>query len=144
MDDSATTGAMTEIALALAMAFFCILVLALVSMGNPTAGPAGVGAIDVGPIGLGPRLATVDGGSATRAVGGDETLVLFHAGRFLDRTGAPLDPAFMMAGPVVLAIDPALPLDRVLAARAVLAGVDVTVTPLDPAWTAHLTAGGSR
>lgn len=139
MDDSATTGAMTEIALALAMAFFCILVLALVSMGNPGTSPA-----SVGPVGLGPRLATAAGGSATRAVGGDETLVLFHAGRFLDRAGAPLDPAAAMAGPVVLAIDPALPLDQVLAARAALAGADVTVTPLDPVWIAHLTAGGSR
>lgn len=123
MDDDAIGGAMTEVALALSMAFFCLLVLALISMGIPAAETV--------------RLETEGrGDSAPRLLDETERLILFHAGRFLDRAGGEVDPA-AIGGPVVLAVDPALPLDRVLAARSRFA-TEVTVSPLDPDWLTHL------
>jgi len=136
MDDSVTGGAMTEIALALAMAFFCILVLALVSMGQPPL------------VGAGPMIDTARPGATAQELADEDRLVIFHAGRFAGPDGAPADPRAPDDRPVVLAIDPALPLERVLAARAAFAGATVRVTVLDAAWVAHLSArkpnGGAR
>lgn len=132
MEDGATSGAMTEIALALAMAFFCILVLTLVSMGNPEART---------PSEL---LETAGPAAGPRPMAAQERLVLFFGGRFVDRSGAALDPATVGDGPVVLAVPPTLPLERVLAARAVFAGEAVSITPLDTAWIDRLSEGVSR
>lgn len=134
MDDPAAGGALTEIALALAMAFFCILVLTLVSVGNPA---------DGGSLSTAPRLETGGPGAASRPVAGDETLVVFHGGRFFDRDGAAVDPAAIPHGPVVLAVDPALPIDSVLAARAAIGRPAVTVTTLDADWLGRLAVGWS-
>lgn len=133
MDDDAISGAMTEVALALAMAFFCLFVLALMSMGMPAAPHVQVGDAV--------RLQTGEaGGAQPRPIDESEHLVLFHAGRFLDRDGGVVDPAATV-GRVVLAVDPALPLDQVLAARSRFT-VDVVVSPLDPGWVDHLSGGG--
>lgn len=135
MDDRAVSDAMTEIGLALAMAFFCLLVLVLISVGPPDGAPA------AGP--EAPRLQTAARWEGQgRPVGADERLVLFHGGRFLDRKGGAVDPA-AVAGAVVLAVDPGLPLERVLAARAQFAG-GVVVTPLDADWLNHLSRGVSK
>lgn len=145
MDDSAMTGAMTEIALALAMAFFCLLVLTLVSMGNPGGTPEGEPATGAAvPAGTLPRLGTAERAVAGRPLAAAETLVLFHGGRFLDRDGGSVTPSSVSQGAVVLAVDPSLPLDAVLDARARFNGPNVTITPLDPAWVEHLSNGGSR
>lgn len=134
MDDSSTTGAMTEIALALAMAFFCILVVALVSMGTPQILRPDAVALDT---------SAADAG--TRSVAEGERLVMLFQGRFLDTAGIPVDPAAIdRDAPVVLAVDPSLALDRVLTARSAFGGERVRVTTLDPAWIAHFSQGASR
>lgn len=143
MDDSATSGAMTEIALALAMAFFCILVLALLSMGTPRAGAPD----ELQPLASTDAVSLESPGRTTkpRPVGPDERLVLLVDGRYVDRNGLPVDPADLGDdAPVVLAVDPSLPLDQVLAARAAFTGDRVSVTTLDSAWSDHLAKGGMK
>lgn len=132
MDDTAAGGALTEIALALAMAFFCILILTLVSVGSPAA-PTDRAA---------PRLEVAAGAGGAEAearpVAADEALIVFHGGRYLDREGRSTDPRGLADGPIVLAVDPGLSIDRVLAARAAVGRRAVTVTTLDPAWLRRL------
>ncbi|MCR9073102.1 MAG: hypothetical protein NXI18_15420 [Alphaproteobacteria bacterium] len=134
MDDTAASGALSEIALALAMAFFCLLVLTLVSVGDPAGG---------GALSAAPRIDTAERGGTDRPVADNETLIIFHNGRFLDHDAVALDPATLPDGPLVLAVDPALSVDAVLAARAVTNEASVTVTTLDSAWVRRLAGGSS-
>lgn len=137
MDDGPAGHAMTEIALALAMSFFCLLVLALVSMGTP--------ASEAGDAERFEALATAPAGARTEPMAAGDRLVVFHGGRFLDAGRRPVDPA-TLAGPgrVVLAVDPTLPMVAALDARRRLAAADLVITPLDPAWLAALGRGGAQ
>lgn len=138
--DSFQTNAMAEVALALAMGFFSIMVLAMVSMG------AGGAATTAPDIGLPPAAAVADGKpndapsiEATVPVA-PSSLLIFHGGRFLDADLDAVDAATWrpQGGAAVLAVDPALPMTEVLAARDRLAAATPTVTVLDPAWLARL------
>lgn len=134
MDDGPAGHAMTEVALGLAMCFFCLLVLTLVSIRAPASASGGTRRNEI--------LATAPAHAAAQAMAETDRLVVFHAGRFLDAGRRPLDPAAVpVTGRVVLAVDPALPMVDVLAARRRLAGADLVVAPLDAAWLAALAAG---
>lgn len=147
MDDGPAGHAMTEIALALAMSFFCLLVLALVTMGASAPGAEADPRIEA--------LAAAPAGGASEPLATSDRLVVFHGGRFFDADRRPLDPASLdpaslgpmaagQGGRLVLAVDPGLPLTEVLAARRQLAGRDLVVTPLDRAWLAALGPGAGR
>lgn len=137
MDDGPAGHAMTEIALALAMSFFCLLVLTLVSLGTPGAGPSPARRIEA--------LAAAPATAAAEEMASSDRLVVFHGGRFLDGGGRPLDPATVAgASRVVLAVDPGLPMAEVLAARRRVAGADLVVTALDAGWLAALGPGAGR
>ncbi len=130
MDDTHTHNAMTEIALALAMGFFSIMVLTMVSMGagaKTDAAPA-VAAM------LAP--AQEDAKPAALAeVGGDDVFVVFHRGRFFDRELRPLDPAGIApSSRVILALDPRLPMADAVAARGRIDVPDLIVSTLDARW----------
>ncbi len=135
--------AMTEIALALAMAFFAILVLALVSMGAgqpPNTAPKSESDILAATL-----IPPGQEGSATPLESRD-VLVVYHSGRFLDRDLAPLSDAALAAlsairegeGRVVLAVPPDLPLGEAMAARGRIDRPDLLVTVLNADWTARL------
>jgi hypothetical protein len=134
---------MAEIALALAMGFFAIMVLAVVSM---TAGHAQatlekeeslrfVAAVLQPPAGESPQ-------AATRAAPELDELVIFYQGRFLDAELRPLDPTSLSAPgaggregfPIVLAIPPTLSLAEAMNARAGIDRDDVVVATLDRQW----------
>ncbi len=144
-------NAMTEIALALAMAFFAIMILTMVSMGGGgRAGPAGVvtpatatvgakSSIKAPPDGL--RLLPPASQATTRANAGSSPmlqprqLIIFSGGRFLNEKLQPLTPAAMqsMAQPV-LAVSPELSLAQVMAAKDRLSLPGLTVTTLNRQW----------
>lgn len=137
-DGGPATHAMTETALALAMGFFCILVLALISMGVDSAGDRSALAVDVS------RVAT-SGWAEARPLDADETLLIHHDGRFLDGQGRPVaSTALPRTGRVVLAVDPTRPMQAALAARAAVPAEEVTLTTLDAAWIAALAEGARR
>jgi len=103
-------NAMTEIALALAMAFFAIMILTMVSMGGGTAGVAtpetAKPSIKTPSNGL--RLLPPASQATARANAGDarvvqpRQLIILSGGRFLNEKLQPLAPAAMrsMAKPV--------------------------------------------
>jgi len=137
--DGSQGNAMTEIALALAMGFFSIMVLTMVSMGvdarDSARAPAAV---------LAPEKAK-DGSSGSTEVTREDRVVVFHGGRFLDEQMNPVDPASLAgAGRVVLAIDPTLPLAEAMAARLKVKSENLIVTTLDANWIAALGRGGAQ
>ena len=146
MAGSDSGNAMTEIALALAMAFFAIMILTMVSMG----GKGSAGAADrtdaaarseanFPPDGL--RLlpsvkqaAAVQNGKDARVLE-PHHLIIFSGGRFLDDKLQPLDATKMAAmSQPVLAVPPELSMAEVMAAKVRLAMPDLTVTTLNRHW----------
>ena len=134
MRDGSQNNAMAECALALAMAFFSIMVLTMVSMG------AGIGSDRTGPPLTGERISirpsTPSEAPAIRREADDTDNILIHyRGRFYDRTLAPLAPAAVRSqGRTILAIDPALSLVEAIAVRQRIANPDLIVTTLDERW----------
>lgn len=132
-------NAMTEIALALAMGFFSILVLTLISFGTPDAKALSIKAVSVSP--------SPDGTAGEQAVETDDLVVVFHNGGFMDKSMTPLLPAAITAHPgrIILAIDPAASLQSVLAARTQIKTDNILVTELDGTWRDALkNRGGVR
>ncbi len=130
MEDTGYGNAMTEIALALAMAFFSIMVLAMISMGVPAESQS---AATTGAV-----LAKAETDAAPAAKveqTSDDRLVIFHDGRFWDRDLNALDPrAISNGGRIILALDPSLPMKDALGARARIDASNLVVTALDDQW----------
>ena len=122
-------NAMTEIALALAMAFFSVMVLAMVSMG------AGSG--DAGQQAAVETLKVVPSAPASQAqpAVANAKIVVYYQDRYLDDQLQPVDPnGFSADQPIILAIDPDLSLSGALEARSAITTTNITVTTLDPRW----------
>ena len=139
-DTPAQENAMTEIALALAMGFFSLMVLTLISMG---AGEKPTGAPQI--LALAPTEATTDRPAAAEAASAAKDLILIFDGtRFLDAQLNPVNPETAiakMAGParrVVLALDPSIPLKEAMAARARVKSPKLVVSTLDDRWLTAL------
>ncbi len=130
MDDSHYGNAMTEIALALAMGFFSIMVLTMVSMGageGRAKETASAAAAMLAP----PRTET----AAVTQVTDEDIFVAYHDGRFLDRDLKPVTPeSIQTTGRVVLALDPALPLNEAVKARGRINVSNLIVSTLDQRW----------
>jgi len=131
------TDPLAEIALALAMGFFSIMVLAIVCMGaGGRSAPASADLIEA--VILRPAsLAAVGTSAAARPA--REQLIIFHAGRFLDSELQPMDvsqlsPRSTSRSPLVLAIAPDLSLAEAMDARTRIDREDVVVAILDPRW----------
>ncbi len=133
-------NAMTEIALALAMGFFSLMVLTLISMG---AGPGEKRAPDAPAV---VALAPSGGvpSAATEAPRKNDLIVIFDGARFLDTSLAAIDPAAtarkaQQAGRrVVLALDPSLSVQQAMEARERIGVPDLVVSGLDARWLAAL------
>lgn len=142
-DSSSQNNAMTEVALALAMGFFSIMVLTLVSMSVDTSKstPDSLKQKDV-PNTLAVPLA--QNASSKNRPGmmkpaPEDMIVIFDGQRFLDTTLKPVNPAGInTSARIILAVDPNVRLDRALAARAQLASRNVIVSSLDKRWQAAL------
>ena len=141
MASSDSGNAMTEIALALAMAFFAIMILTMVSMGShgtveQVAQAAAVSRQEARL--LNDRLhlqASANEESTSARVLQPSQIIIFSDGRFLDVKLQPLDAGTIaaMAQPV-LAVPPKLSLAEVMAAKARLDRADLTVTTLNRRW----------
>lgn len=130
-------NAMTEIALALAMAFFSVMVLTMVSMGSGVSDASQASQTPSQTLPQSARLQIVAAHPATVSapVAKDTRIVVYHAGQFLDTKLAVLNPATIGAGEtVILAIDPALPLAKAIAVRSQINAAQITVTALDERW----------
>ena len=128
-------GAMTEVALALAMGFFSIMVLTLVSMG---AGPSQAPSYEAIRL-----VQTTPDRPASVLPTGDDLIVIFDGKRFLDTDLNPLDPATVSdAGDrrIVLAVDPSVRLADVMAARDRISAVNLVIANLDDRWRTAIEA----
>ncbi len=131
----AEDGAMTEVALALAMGFFSILVLTLVSIGGGSSDSPSYEAIHL--------VQTAPESRATVFPTNDDVIVIFDGEGFLDTDLNPLDPATVPIDGerrIVLAIDPAVPLADVMVARARFAATNLVIANLDSRWRAAIEA----
>ena len=151
VQDNENNG-MTEVALALAMAFFAIMVLAIVSMAVPqmtsqqnrlTSG-LDLTLPDEEPIDI--RLAKTPSADRGSSVGFDridqlvdDTYIMFFADRFYSAQGQLLDPDEVSGDrPVVLAVNPDLSMSDTLAAKSQINTSELRITLLNKEWIDYL------
>ncbi|MEK9644813.1 MAG: hypothetical protein VW547_04650 [Alphaproteobacteria bacterium] len=135
---------MTEIALALAMGFFSLMVLTLISMG------AGGGERRTSIVPAVVALAPSTGArsDSTEKNEKNDLIVIFDGERFLDTSLAAIDPAAVVrqaqqAGRrVVLALDPALSVQKAIEARERVGGHNLVISSLDQSWLTALRSKG--
>lgn len=129
----AEDGAMTEVALALAMGFFSILVLTLVSMGGGES-----------PSYQAVHLVQTSSERTSSVLPEiDDVIVIFDGERYLDTDLNPLDPASVTTDGeqrIVLAIDPSVRLADVMAARSRIAVSNLVIANLDDRWRTAIEA----
>ena len=138
MVNGAQNNAMAEIALALAMGFFSIMVLTLVSMGGG-ASTSQSAQIDLNEtVQVRPPVERDTPSKATNAAPAERVLIYWN-GRFLDAKLQYTDPSKLTGdGPLVLAVDPKLPLTEAIAVQKKVAGSETLVTTLDERWMSAL------
>ena len=133
-------NAMAEIALALAMGFFSIMVLTLVSMGGGLA-PASETIHQHQGVSVS-RTDNPDAAHGTNEASGSispDTLVIDHAGKFLDAALNPVDPTGLADKErIVLGVDETLSMAEAIKAREQIPNGNITVAPLDPRWQTAL------
>jgi hypothetical protein len=135
MQTSHQESAMTEISLALAMAFFSIMVLTMVSMGVGDSKGRQVVAAELS------KNSKQSPAEAKTEIGSKDLLVIYHHKRFLNRQLKPLIPGKLVAGQngrIVLAVDPSLPLSQVLSVRSQIPNSNLIITSLDQRWLAAI------
>jgi hypothetical protein len=125
---------MAEIALALAMAFFSIMVVTMVSMGAGEASGRTAAPLPADGIELRPSAAPAARPRPSDRGAPEPAYLIHYRGAYYDRALKPAEPAAVADGPLVLAIDPALPMAEAMAVRARVPGRQVTVTTLDERW----------
>ena len=133
MHDGSQGNAMTEIALALAMGFFSLLVLTLVSMGAGSGDDRAAAAAILKPV------PAQSGETQAVALEREDTIVIYYRGRFYDTALAPIDPgAIRSDGRVVLALEPTLSMSEALRAQAQVNADNLVVSVLDERWRTTL------
>lgn len=130
MTGATQENAMTEIALAMAMGFFSVMILTAMSMGvGPMTARTAVQTVAVTP-NAAPN-STRKGGELTAR----DTLVIFDGRNFLGRDMTPLDPATVdPTRRVVLAVPPSMAMDKAMAARRKFNAARLVITTLDENW----------
>jgi hypothetical protein len=135
-------NAMTEIALALAMGFFSIMVLTMVSMG---AGQVASASKDIfTPTQIEAEkieMANVEPDTAktSTAPTAPSDVIVHYNGAFFDAELNAIDPsAFAPTGNAVLALDPSLSMSDAMAVRARVGVPNLTVTTLTENWITRL------
>ena len=138
MGDASYSNAMTEVALALAMAFFAIMVLAMVSMGAPQLAAQTTASTGT-PVKLTLASPALTAGKPQKAKG-KKALVVFWEGRFFDKDLKPIrieEQTFPNGA--ILALSPELSMAKALKARARLKTRKLVVSTLDARWLNTLT-----
>jgi len=136
MSDTTQTNAMAEIALALAMGFFSIMVLTMVSMGSGMVTQQAKTLQD-DPISI---AKTADKPDASQAKGksknvAPEDLIIFHKGTFYDNTLNVVSLASLATRPkVILAVAPDLSMSKTMEARHKITSKNITVVVLNETW----------
>jgi len=137
MSDTTQTNAMAEIALALAMGFFSIMVLTMVSMGSGMVTQTTQANIKGDPIAIAKTAEKMDDEeiAGEQAQVKPDNLVIFHNGQFWDHNLKPTSAATISGrDKVVLAVNPNLSMSATMAARQKITSKDITVVVLNDTW----------
>lgn len=145
MEDSSTNHALTEVALALAMAFFAIMVLAMVSMNIPAQAvnppEAAATSVDL------PEQRLSLQPAAGSAVTGDNpdaeapSYVFYFNSHYYNAQLQQITLAALpKVGKVILALPPTLSLDRAMALQQQINRPDLVITQLNRQWLQRLEA----
>jgi hypothetical protein len=133
MYDDSQGNAMTEIALALAMGFFSLLVLAMVSMGAGRGNNTSATVAILAP----PAAKATDQG--TTGVEPQDIILIYFDGGFLDTELQAVEPdSFDAERRIVLAFAPDVPLAEAMTARSRVSAENLVVSTLDDAWLSAL------
>ena len=133
MDDGSQGNAMTEVALAHAMGFFSLLMLAMISMGVGMFASSSKLTLVLAP------STTQDSKEGATSLDPDTLVIIYHQGRFLDDRLKPLKPdSIDTTRSVVLAFAPNIPMAEAMDARTKIAATDLLVSTLDEDWRAAL------
>lgn len=131
MGNDSHANAMTEVALALAMGIFSILVLALVSMGVGFS----AGSEAFIPAAEGIEFRQSFPGQATVGAAHKGMVLMHHRGRFYDAELALVDPSGLPSDEeLVIAIDPTATATEAVTLTTRFAGRNVVITTLTPEW----------
>jgi hypothetical protein len=133
MHESNSQNAMTEVALALAMGFFSLMVLTLVSMGAGTGETSEAVAFELSrPVEGTPTQARTE-------LEQDDQFILYYQGRFLDRGLKPIAPTDLDPEKrTILGLGPDLPLSEAMSVRSQFATINLVITTLDNRWISTL------
>lgn len=143
MNDHQDTHAMTEVALALAMAFFSIMVVAMVGMSVGSSAATSESekiAIDAAQKAaeLVQSVGTADAENA-EAANQETTYILHYQGTFYDTQGNVLDPSQApVTGPAVLAVEANFAIEAALGLLSQFSSADLRITTLSKDWIAFL------
>jgi len=142
---AADSQAMTEVALGLAMAFFAMMILAMLSMSssamvNGEERKAGAIAVSLRqksePVNDSQPGAESKNGSLTNA---DDLIIIYYQGRYLNTQLESLDVKSLNDSQnYVLALSPNLSLKTVLAVKSEISAPNLVITELDEAWLSRL------
>ena len=135
MDHGNQGNAMTEVALALAMGFFSIMVLTMVSLG-----PGKSQSRETVQARLAPAQDETASASKTKP-GAKDTIIVYHDGQYFDGNLNPVKPAAVArdaGGRVILALPPGLSMKEALEARGRIQTPDLIVSTLDAQWMNRL------
>ena len=141
MEDSSTNHALTEVALALAMAFFAVMVLAMVSMTLPGNDANNTKAsADLPEQRL--NLQSSAGAASRQQLAAPTANYLFYFNdRFYNRQLKRVSLAALPAvGKVILALPPTLSLNKALLLQQQVNRTDLLITQLDRQWLQRLQA----
>ena len=136
----AQSNALAEIALALAMAFFSIMVLALVSMGAAGSGKKDAqGPGETVSAGMDIRRSSNNGEPATSSAKSVEIrrdeMVVYYRDKFYDAALKEIPRAALKSLPInYLALDPATPTADAITIRNQFSSQSLVVTTLNDAW----------
>ncbi|OUR90591.1 hypothetical protein A9Q81_19090 [Gammaproteobacteria bacterium 42_54_T18] len=164
MNVETDSQAMTEVALGLAMAFFAMMILAMMSMSMPSDDVVSLAISKVGNSNItfkeGVKIvannkgATAGEGASresqknmTYEKASDENIIIFYQDRYFDISLQPLNVATLGANSstnfsttkrYILALPPDLSLSDALIAREKISSPNLTITQLDEAWLKRL------
>ena len=124
-------NAMTEIALAMAMGFFSIMVLTMISMGVPTKTTVE----SKKHIPIFKLLPSNTDQNKTSQTNRNDVFIIFDGNSYLDHRLKPIDPIIInKANRIILALTPELSLKDALSAQAKLMTSKVILTTLNEGW----------
>ena len=131
MTEGTQENAMTEIALAMAMGFFSIMVLTMISMGVPLeTNPDSKAKIPIFTL-IQSKIET----SKSTKLQNEDIFLVFDGNSYLDKALRPVDPKTIPnSRRIILGLSPGLSLESALSAQRNLYGKQVVLTTLTTDW----------